>query len=433
MSRKRTLDIILSIVCAFALWAYVTVEINPPDEKVIEGVRVDLLNLEALQVDNRTVASGSFAVDVAIEGPRSDVHRLTADDFKATADMSNFPLGVNQVEVKVVGPNSVTIKDVHPERIEVEVEELVAVNKPVKLSYSNGFPPDMEPGFISITLREIEVSGAKSDVDSVSYVRAEIDSSQLRESERTLNVEVTPVSKSGDNVYNVTMAQNSVDVSMRLCYVKEVPLDIEITGNPPGALAVTKKEVPDKVSIRGSQEAIAGISRVTALPIDIGNLRSTTIITPQLNLPENVERADASKDLAVVIEIGGEEAKSFSITGDMIAIRGAPDGYSAHIVTGSITATVFGSHEQLENFSPEGLVMFIDLPKDLTQVQVKCIIDHEKTDAIKRIDFSPLSVDVRITPPPEADVSPENAPVAPETSDGALSGATGGGTTLIQE
>jgi YbbR domain-containing protein len=429
MARQKTVDVILAIICAFALWAYVTMYVNPPDTKVIEGVRVELLNLEALQADNRTVAAGSFVVGVTIEGPRSDVNSFQADDFKATADMSNFPLGVNQVGVKVTGPDSVTIKEVHPERIEIEVEELVAVSKPVMLSYSDEFPAGMEPGFISITLNEIEVTGAKSEVDRVSYVRAEINSAQLRESERTLNVSVTPVDKAGDSVYNVALSQDSVDVAMRLCYVKEVPLDIEITGNPPGALAVTKKEVPDKVFIRGSKEAIERIDRVTGVPIDIGNLRSTTIITPQLNLPDTVELADASKDIAVTIEIGGEEAKSFSVTSDMIEVRGVPDGYSAHIVTGSISATIFGSHEQLANFSPENLDLFIDLSThNMTQGQIKVLIGYEKTDAVKRIDLSPIAVDVRITEIVGSGVPPENAP-PPEVESGDASLTDGDGET----
>jgi YbbR domain-containing protein len=279
----------------------------------------------------------------------------------------------------------------------------------------------MEPGFISITPLEIEVSGSKSEVDQVSYVRAEIDSTQLRESERTINARAVPVDKAGDSVYNIDMSQDSVDVTTRLCYVKEVPLDIEITGTPPGALVVTKKDVPDRISIRGSKEELAGITKVTAVPIDISNLRSTTIITPQLNLPEGkVEPADASKGLAVTIEIGGEEAKSFSVTGDMIDIRGVPEGYSAHIVTGEVSATVFGSHEQLEDFSPGDLDIFIDLSgQDMTQTQVKALIGYDRTEAIKRVDFSPITVDVRISAPPDMGASPENVPET-ESIDGVL-------------
>jgi YbbR domain-containing protein len=162
------------------------------------------------------------------------------------------------------------------------------------------------------------------------------------------------------------------------------------------------------------------------VPIDIGNLRATTIITPQLNLPDDVELADASKDLAVTIEIGGEEAKSFSVTGDMIEVRGVPADYSAHITTGTISATVFGSHEQLEAFSPDDLKMFVDLSsQDMTQNQVKALISYEKTDTFKRIDFSPIGVDVRITAPVETGAPPENAPEA--GSDGTSSGSGVGG------
>jgi YbbR domain-containing protein len=412
---KKVVDIIISIVCAFALWVYVTAAVNPSDDKTIQGVHVDLVNLESLVADNLTVASGPFAVDVVVKGARSDVNKLTAEDFTATADMSNYPLGVSNVEVTVTGPDGIDILSVSPARIEVEVEELVSANKPIRLNYSEEFPPDMEPGFISVKPDQIEVSGTKSNVDDVSYVRAEIDSSQLRESETMITANVVPVNKGGDRVFGVSMSQNSVEVTLRLCYVKEVPLDIEIRGKPPGSLAVTKQDVPDKVFILGSEEALADIKRVKAAPIDINNLRSTTIITPELKLPKDVQLAEASSGLAVTIEIGGEEARSFTVTNDMIDIRGVPEGYSANIITGTISATIFGSREQLANFAVKDMGLFIDLATiDPAQGQIKALIDHKKADTYKRVDFSPIAVDVRITV--LSDTSLESKPRAENVS-----------------
>jgi YbbR domain-containing protein len=413
---KRTIDIIISIACAFAIWTYVTVFVDPPKEQTISGVPVEFNNLEALAANGLTVASGPVAVDIAVEGNGSALAALTTGDFSAVADMSNYTLGVHSVEVQVTGPDRVDITGIYPGRVEVEVEELVYANKPIKLNYSEKFPDGMEPGFTSVTPGEIEVSGTKSYVDRVNYVEAEIEFAQLREVNRNFPVDVIPVDKTGEFVYGVSMSQNTVEVNVRLCYVKEVALDIQIEGNPPGALAVTKKDVPNRVSIRGSEEALEGINRVVATPIDISNLRSTTIITPDLGLPKGVELADASKDLAVTIEIGGEEAKSFTVTGDTIEVKGVPDGYSAHVVTGTLNVTIFGSHDQIEDFSPSKLKLSVDLTSiDLTQVQVKLLIDYEKTDAFKRADISPITADVRIVALPETGVSPDNVTEETET------------------
>jgi YbbR domain-containing protein len=326
--------------------------------------------------------------------------------------MSNFPLGVHPVEVQVTPPDKIEIVAVYPPQVEVEVAELAYANKPIKLSYSEKFPEGMEPGFTSVTPGEIEVSGTRSLVDRVNYIKADIDFSDLREDNRTLSVDaVLPVDQTGEFVYGVSMSQNTVEVNVRLCYVKEVALDIEIEGNPPGALAVTKKDVPNRVFIRGAKEALDAIDKVTAAPIDISNLRATTIITPDLGLPDDVELADASKDLAVTIEIGGEEAKSFTVTGDTIEIKGVPDGYSAHVITGTLNVTIFGSHEQVGDFSPGKLKLSVNLEgADLKQVQVKLLIDYEQTDAFKRADISPITADVRIVALPEAGISPENVP-----------------------
>jgi YbbR domain-containing protein len=408
---KRTGDIIISIVCAFAIWTYVTVFLDTPKEQTISGVTVEFTNLEALAANGLTVAAGSVAVDIVVEGRGSAVSALTAGDFSATADMINYPLGTHSVGVQAKGPDTVEIIGIYPEYVEVEVEELISANKPIKLNYSEKFPEGMEPGFTSVTPGEIEVSGTKSSVDHVNYVKADIDFKQLREDNRKLQPQVLPVDQNGEFVYGVSLSQNTVEVNVRLCYVKEVALDIAIEGNPPGALAVTKKDVPNRVFIRGGKEALEGIDKVVAAPIDISNLRATTIITPDLGLPDDVELADASRDLAVTIEIGGEEAKSFTVTGDTIEVKGVPDGYSAHVVTGTLNVTIFGSHDQIEAFSPDKLKLSVDLTgADLTQLQVKLLIDYEKTDAFKRANISPITADVRIVVLPDASISPENVP-----------------------
>ncbi|MDR0519856.1 MAG: hypothetical protein LBG82_07420 [Clostridiales Family XIII bacterium] len=411
MSRKKTIDIIISVVCALALWAYVTTEINPTQTATVKGIPVELVNVDALAADVLTVGAGSYVVDVVVEGKRSALGNLTAEDFTATADVINYPKGDNNVPVSVKGPDGVVVQEIMPDHIQVIMEELVTANKSIKLSYTQKFPDGMEPGFISLVPKEIAVSGTKANVDSVDYIRAEIDSMKVKSDEVTLRADAVPVDKAGDRVLGLTMSQGSVEVTMRLCNVKEVPFEVEVKGRPPGALAVTKMDVPTTVAIRGSEADIAKIDKVTAAPISISNLRSTTIITPELDLPKGVELAEASKDFAVTIEIGGEEAKSFNVTNDMIKIRGVPSGYSAHIVTGALSVTVFGSHEQLADISTDDLKLYVDLSTvDPMQGPFKILVESDDSKAYKRIDVSPVAVDVTIIALPGSDIAVENAP-----------------------
>jgi hypothetical protein len=128
------------------------------------------------------------------------------------------------------------------------------------------------------------------------------------------------------------------------------------------------------------------------------------MITPELNLPEGVELAEASRDLAVTIEIGGEEAKSFEVTSDMIKVRGLPSGYYAHIVTSTLSVTIFGSHDQLAKFSPDDLKLYIDLSTVKPDAgKIQALVNSDNKNAFKRIDVSPISVDVSIMALPDTD------------------------------
>jgi YbbR domain-containing protein len=383
--------------------------INPEVDRTIQGVSVELTNLESLTEDGLAVVSSTYAVDVVVRGKSSEVASLISENFTATADMRNFPKGRHEVEVKVTGPENIEVMEIRPGRIEVEVEELVATNKPIRLRYTQEFPDDMEPGFITVAPQEIEVSGTKTQVDSVAYAEAEIDSMQMNEETRTFKVDVLPMQENGDRVYDVSMSQNTVEITAKLCYVKEVPLNVWIDGEPPSGLAVTKMDMPDTVFIRGEKEAIDGVTFVRSALVDISKLRETTIITPQLNLPKGVELAEASKGLSITIEIGGVEATSFTMSTDKIDIRGVPEGYSAYVNTGNIAVNVYGSHDQIEAFKESDLKLYVDLKNmDLTQSFVDTLVNYEKSDAFKRVDMTPIAVRIAIVQPAAGQVlSPE--------------------------
>jgi hypothetical protein len=95
----------------------------------------------------------------------------------------------------------------------------------------------------------------------------------------------------------------------------------------------------------------------------------------------------------------------------MIEVKGVPDGYSAHIVTGALSVTVFGSHDQLKAISPDDLKLYIDLSTvDPTQRQLQALVSSADTGAFKRIDIAPIAVDVAIISMAGNEIVPEIAP-----------------------
>jgi YbbR domain-containing protein len=398
MFRSNKLNLILAIVAAIAIWVYVVTFVNPTTEKTVRDIPVKLVNVEALAANGLTVSpKQAFTVDVEVRGPRSELNNLEASNITAVADMTGFPAGENVVDVLVSVPDGIELVASHLEKISVVVEELISVTKPVVLMYPEKFKEGIEPGFITMSPQEISVSGTRDMVDSIAVVGAEIDNKELSSDERTVTAGITAYDKLGAAIYGVSYSQDEIKVTARLCQTKKVPLKIKITGKPAAAREITNRDVPRTVTIRGDEYAISNINEITARDIDVKNIKDTTIFTPDLNLPEGVELADASQGLTVTVEIGGIEAKNIALTSDIIKIEGLPDDYSAYINTGNISVTIYGSKEQILDFKESDIKAFVNLSKaNLQEESYSAKVRFRHGDNISRIECEPQKVRVMI-------------------------------------
>jgi YbbR domain-containing protein len=396
MFQSNKLNLIISIVAAIVIWAYVITAINPTDERVISNVPVELINLESLVEDQLTVSPAqTYTVDVVVRGTRSDLSDLQPGDLKATANLKGFSKGTNSVDVVIAESDRFTVAEVRPQRIDIVVEDLVTAIKPIKISYTEKFPQDSEPGFVSLSPQEIEVGGTKDQVDSVSFIDAKVNSTELTKEETTLTVDAIPMKSNGDPVYNLRLSQQTIDVTATLCKVKEVPLAVNLVGDLPEGIGVTKTDIPKTIFIRGEAEILSNINEITANDINIGSLRETAIITPELNLPAHVELADASRNVVITIEVEGVEAKNLSYTADQIEIVDLAEGYTAHVNLEAVTVTIFGNKEQVEDFKSADLKLYIvmkDVDYTTNSVYVDVQFKYDKT--LKRVDANPAQVQV---------------------------------------
>ncbi|MDR2157071.1 MAG: hypothetical protein LBO81_04760 [Clostridiales Family XIII bacterium] len=398
MFQNNKLNLILSIVAAIVIWAYVITEVNPMDDSVIDSVPVELINLDSLAEDRLTVSPAqTYTVSVVVHGSRTNLSGLQSNDLKATANLKGFSKGLNSVDVVVAKSDKFTVTEVRPKRIDILVEDLVSATKPIRLAYEGKFPQNTEAGFVTVAPQEIEVASTKAQVDDVAFIEAKVNVSDLSEKETTLTAEAIPIKSNGEAAYGLTLSQNVIDVTATLCTVREVPLELSLTGEPPEGIEVTKMDVPKTVFVRGKAEDVAGIESIAANGIDISSLRETAIIKPVFNLPPHVELADRSRDLAVAIEVEGIVAKNLSYTADQVEILGPVSGYAAHVNAEDITVTVFGNRAQTDAFKAADLRLYIELSEaDCAEGSVYAEVKFKYDKPLKRLESNPLRLHVVI-------------------------------------
>lgn len=363
MLKSKNFNRVISMLLALALWAYVIGNQNPLKYKDIVDIPLQLLNEENLAARGLAISGDvDLSVNVRVQGRPNEVSKLTSGDFTASADLLFGYIGKNYIPVTVNSPDGLQQVEIRPNnKIVVNIEELVVVPKPVKVFFVGKFADGIEAGRIITLPDQVEVSGAKSEVEAVSYIKAEINTSKLKEEANTVQVKAIPVSRSDDVVGNVKLSSSYIGVTAELLRVKEVPLQIEILGQVAPIYEVISLRTPDKVKIKGPKELIAGIEEVIALPVDISDVVSTSQLPVQMELPEGVELASGNETVSVDIAIKPIATKEFIYRADEIVIEGVEGDIGLTITTPQITVIASGSEAVISGLNKEDLVPYLSL------------------------------------------------------------------------
>lgn len=400
MLQNKTFTKILSVAIALVLWVYVVGEINPTTTKRLDNIPVKLLNTENHASKGFVALNAEdFVVSLTVEGKRADILSLNMENILVTADLFGYyGLGENYVTVNVELPHGITLVESTPSKLKVIIDELVSENKPVKINYTGELNVDVEPGQISVNPESIEIKGARSLVDQVAYIGAEVDTAKLSNTISTIKAKAVAYTDVGDIVNGVKLAEGTIEVSAKLMSTKTVPLSVGIIGEESPELQITNLDIPKTVKIRGDKAVIELIEGVSAKEIDLNNYKSSADIPLEVFLPEGVELATAPGSLVAKLGIKGLSSKSFEYNTNTIKIEGLASGFTAEIVPSNLIVSVADKDAVLNDINATDFVISIDLQgfgAGTYQVAVKATIN----DSVKNITIGPKEVSVIILGP----------------------------------
>ncbi|QOX64259.1 hypothetical protein FRZ06_13370 [Anoxybacterium hadale] len=380
MLNNNTFYKIISVVLALALWVYVIQTENPMQSKTISDVTVQLLNEESLTARGLALSGeAEYTVDVKVQAKKSELSSISAADLIANADLFGYSMGKNYIPVTVTAPEGVTILDIKPIKINVVIEERVEVAKPIQVNFIGQFENGIEAGQVTTQPEEILVSGAKSEVGAVSHIQADVNTVKLTADGVTVQTRAVAVNREGDVVSNVRLSSPFIDVSAKLSNVVAVPLNVEITGQVAPIYEVTGMDVPPTVKIKGSASDLANITSLTAAPIDISTVASTSKLPLDIALPEGVEFANGYEHMGVGITIKPAAIKEFTYTSDEILMEGIEGANNISITTPQIKVTVSGSEAVIAGLVKSDLVPYLMLDAEsLISAAAKVQLRYEK-------------------------------------------------------
>lgn len=360
---------LLSIAIATILW-FMVINIDQPIGTRDYNRPLSIQNMDVLTDRGLTIGNleelKNTKITVKVKAQRTALDRLSQNPewITASVDLSELSYAVNgdvialPVSVSVQGGNTYGISSKSPAVVEVAVETMASKELPVEV-YLNG---DLDEGtYLSEPLLSAEtvlVTGPSTLVNTVTSVRATVAAEDI-EKTPDIMATLTCYNAAGMIVKGVFTNPEEIMVSYALHDMKQVPLQVEITGSPaPGYQVGNIYCRPQYAALIGSAEALDRIASLQLDSINVSGLTTSTTRTFHLMdyLPEGVTLMDESgkSTVEVTVEISEQSQKQLTLPASGLKIIGQENG-KEYILHGDAHITLSGDGPALESIQADDL------------------------------------------------------------------------------
>lgn len=298
--------IALSILVAVIMWAFVMTSTNPSLSKTIRNVPLTIKNQEVMQKDGYALVGKDevASVNVKVEGSRSDLASLSAEDLVASIDLGVPTEGIKTLNVNVDVPSGIRIESVSPSNINLKMEKIVKKDLTVDIKISDRLKESKIINVSEQSTKKITVSGLRNYVDKVDKIVLNINEEEYLDG-KIHDIGVKPVDKNGKTVENVDLSQNDVSISFDVLQSKEVGVELNYDNLPKNMQIEEIKISPSKVIVKGEKSIVDKISAIKTREIDLSNLKNDEFEQRvELEIPQAVELNEGDYFVNVYVKLG---------------------------------------------------------------------------------------------------------------------------------
>lgn len=406
-SNKFTMDIgwkLLSLVIAIGLWFMVINTENPLETRSYTA-NIQLQNEEALFERGYVVVNEdeitSTRVTVRLRGQRLALDTLSQSSTKvqAVVDLDNAIYSYNgepvSVPVKIVIPSVVNdsfeILSKSVQTVTVDIQPYINNDFEVKAVVNNTDSDTVQLANAVASPGTVTVYGAKSVVNSIAEVRAEVNPEILEDG---MVITTAPVAydAEGNVVDKVTFSSNELSVKIGMDEMKSVRVAVDVTGRAAEGYEVTGIYVsPDTVDVAGKASDLSGVSIIRLPDIDVTGIDSNIIkeFSVEDYLPEGLRiiGADGSDKITVTVSVEEETTKEIVIPAESIAVEGTlEEGLSAHIAGRDMTITISGAGSVISTVEADDIKAYVDVDGYEAGVYSDVDVQFELPDGVSLVE-----------------------------------------------
>ena len=395
MLNNKKFNIVLSLIIAVGLWAYVIGETNPTDTRTFRDIPITFVNGEVLANSNLAVLEASAdTMNVTLSGTRSNINKISEKDITAVVDLADAAKGTNELKINVRVPDNVEIEDKSINKVTVVVENSKSKEVDIDVDYQGNFESEEEPITVEMSRESVIVSGPSSLVNKVVSVKAVVAEGKVTDKLKTIKSQLKPVDKSGNEVEKVKLSAESISVTAELAKTKTVPLIVPINDDAEDTLE-KNTTVPKTITIKGKSSDLENIESIKTQEVDITEITEDTTIDLVPILPDKIQISDNSSSLVLIVKIQALSSKTFTFDEGDVDLTGLEDDLKGQVKAGKIEIVVKGTEEAMAAIKKSDLRLSADLG-DLGEGmhQVDLTVTCGKT--YTSMDISPQKIRVTI-------------------------------------
>lgn len=365
MDKSKDKNLMAKIICvllSFGLWLYITNVENPSRNYDIKNIPVELVNTNVIENSKLALVPGQkFTVDLKIEGPSSEVNKIRPEDFKITADMSNYALksGKNTIPVQIISyPENITIKNNGFLGIKVELEEFatkeLTIKSTVKVNYKNGIH-ELDK---KISPSTVKITGGKSTIDRV-------DSAVISGEEKDVgkNIENSYVIKfldsDGNEVTGIESNVSSAKLNITVTAGKKVAVNLITSGQISQGYELVGYDIePKYVEILGNKAQ--SMESIDTEPLDLSSFTEDSEAYVKLNIPDGITVINGVDTIKVKINVKKLEAVTKNVICTVKYINLNED-LIIESPTDKINITLTGLQTELDKVSDKNIDVSVNL------------------------------------------------------------------------
>lgn len=295
---------LFSIIFALLLFSYVRNEVDPETTETLKGIPVRYDNVLYLKDNDLVLMSpNELTVNVTLKGKTSDMRNIRKEAIVAYVDFKNTEAGEQKIPIFInVLDKGIRAEKFEPDSAIFKIDEKINKNMKVNINTVGSLAKDYVLGKMS-TETEVEVTGAKSVIDTIDKLVCTVNISGISET-TILTEKVMVYNKNQEEVDDVTINPEKIEVGIPVLKTETVPIKVRPFGNSD---KVNESQIvvdPNAVLIKGNSAVINKVREISTVPFNIKDLEKGPS-SIKLDLPEGVSLVDATNNF--VIKIASDE------------------------------------------------------------------------------------------------------------------------------